>query len=93
MQLLLHLKMEMTAMLPCVDLAATVSALLQQQNFTATVTTFQASALSTPLRLPEPLSPGAGKGSPADPLLQRIPQEKLREVTDFDCHGCGIPST
>jgi hypothetical protein len=38
------------------------------------------------------LSPGVGKDSPADPLLQRIPQEKLREVTEICCHVCGVPS-
>jgi hypothetical protein len=42
---------------------------------------------STPQRPPTSLSPGAGKGSPADPLLQRLPQEKLREVTDVNFHG------
>ncbi len=37
--------------------------------------------LSTPERSKSAAeSPGGGKASPADPLLQRLPQEKLREV-------------
>jgi hypothetical protein len=35
---------------------------------------------STPERSSAAESPGKGKASPADPLLQRLPQEKLREV-------------